>query len=151
MAEEAGVELPMPPSISIAIETAGDKHSSYTINDGGCCQCGIGIMIEEVPWLDMGREKPWSDVHGARYFCKCSRPIHKNHHTATQPAIRQGSSGNARPVLNALLNVKKASHRPLVMMLLSSLNGWICAPSLLSQVVSSSEPSADMSTVNRNR
>ena len=32
-----------------------------------------------------------------------------------------------RPVLNALLNVKKASHRPLVMMLLSSLNGWICA------------------------
>jgi hypothetical protein len=48
MAEEAGVELPMPPSISIAIEMAGNKHSGYTINDGGCCQCGIGIMIEEV-------------------------------------------------------------------------------------------------------
>jgi hypothetical protein len=43
----------------------------------------------------MGREKPWSEVHGARHFCECSRPIHKNHHTATQPAIRQGSSGNA--------------------------------------------------------
>jgi hypothetical protein len=48
MAEEEGVESPMPPSISIAIETAGDKHSGRTINNGGCCRCGIGIMIEEV-------------------------------------------------------------------------------------------------------